>query len=46
MDDIGNTRMGKRSGIRWSHKGAHREAVVRAAVLDRWLTAAYDKAAA
>ncbi len=46
VDDIGNTRMGKRRRMRWSPKGAHRVAVVRAAVLDGRLTAAYQRAAA
>ena len=34
VDDIGNTRMGKRRRMRWSPRGAHRVAVTRAAVLD------------
>jgi hypothetical protein len=38
VDDIGNTRMGKRRRMRWSPKGAHRVAVTRAAVLDGRLT--------
>lgn len=46
VDDIGNTRMGKRRRMRWSPKGAHRVAVVRAAVLDGRLTSAYHRAAA
>ena len=46
VDDIGNTRMGKRRRMRWSPNGAHRVAVVRAAVLDGRLTAAYQRAAA
>lgn len=46
VDDIGNTRMGKRRRMRWSPKGAHRVAVVRAAVLDGRLTSAYRRAAA
>jgi hypothetical protein len=46
VDDIGNTRMGKRRRMRWSPKGAHRVAVVRAAVLDGRLTGAYQRAAA
>ena len=37
VDDIGNTRMGKRRRMRWSPQGAHRVAVTRAAVLDRRL---------
>lgn len=46
VDDIGNTRMGKRRRMRWSPKGAHRVAVVRAAVLDGRLTSAYRRTAA
>ena len=34
VDEIGNTRMGKRQRMRWSPKGAHQVAVTRAAVLD------------
>lgn len=34
VDDIGNTRMGKRRRMRWSLRGARRVAVTRAAVLD------------
>ncbi|MEO0963260.1 MAG: ISKra4 family transposase [Pseudomonadota bacterium] len=45
-DDIGNTRMGKRRRMRWSPKGAHHVAIVRAAVLDGRLTSAYQRAAA
>ena len=37
VDDIGNTRMGKRRRMRWSPRGAQRVAVTRAAVLDRRL---------
>lgn len=37
VDEIGNTRMGKRQRMRWSPKGAHQVAVTRAAVLDRRL---------
>lgn len=37
VDDIGNTRMGKRRRMRWSPQGAHRVAVTRAAVFDRRL---------
>jgi len=40
VDDVGNTRMGKRRRIRWSPQGAHRVAVTRAAVLDGRLTVA------
>jgi len=46
VDDIGNTRMGKRRRMRWSPMGAHRVAVVRAAVLDGRLTGAYQRTAA
>lgn len=46
VDDIGNSRMGKRRRMRWSPKGAHRVAVVRAAVLDGRLTGAYQRGAA
>jgi hypothetical protein len=38
VDDIGNTRMGKRRRMRWSPQGAHRVAITRAAVLDGRLT--------
>ena len=34
VDDIGNTRMGKRRRMRWSPHGAHRVAVTPAVVLD------------
>jgi FtsZ-binding cell division protein ZapB len=34
VDDIGNTRLGKRHRMRWSPQGAHCVAVTRAAVLD------------
>jgi hypothetical protein len=46
VDDIGNTRMGKRRRMRWSPKGAHHVAIVRAAVLDGRLAGAYRRAAA
>lgn len=46
VDDIGNTRMGKRRRMRWSPKGAHRVAIVWAAVLDVRLTSAYHRDAA
>ena len=46
VDDIGNTRMGKRRRMRWSPKGAHHVAIVRAAVLDGRLTSAYRRGAA
>ena len=45
VDDIGNTRMGKRRRMRWSPKGAHHVAIVRAAVLDGRLTSVYQRAA-
>jgi hypothetical protein len=34
MDEIANARMAKKQRARWSPQGAHRVAVVRAAVLD------------
>lgn len=34
VDDIGNTRTGKRRRMRWSPRGARRVAVTRGAVLD------------
>lgn len=34
VDEIANARMGRRQRMRWSSQGAHRVAVVRAAVLD------------
>ena len=34
VDDIANARMGKNSRMRWSANGAHRVAIIRAAVLD------------
>jgi hypothetical protein len=34
VDEIANARMAKRLRMRWSPKGAHRVALVRAAVLD------------
>jgi hypothetical protein len=34
VDEIANTRMAKKQRMRWSPQGAHRVAVVRAAVLD------------
>ena len=46
VDDIGNTRMGKRRRMRWSPKRAHHVAIVRAAVLDGRLTSTYHRAAA
>lgn len=38
VDEIANARMAKRRRMRWSPRGAHRVAVVRAAVLDGRLT--------
>ena len=46
VDDIGNTRMGKRQRMRWSPKGAHQVAVTRAAVLDGRLTVPHRTLAA
>ena len=46
VDDIANTRMGKRRRMRWSPRGAHRVAFTRAAVLDGRLTVANSKRAA
>jgi transposase InsO family protein len=34
VDEIANARMGKKQRMRWSPRGAHRVALVRAAVLD------------
>jgi hypothetical protein len=34
VDEIANARMGKKQRMRWSPHGAHRVALVRAAVLD------------
>ena len=34
VNDVANARMGKKRRMRWSPKGAHRVATVRAAVLD------------
>lgn len=39
VDEIANARMAKRRRMRWSSRGAHRMAVVRAAVLDGRLAA-------
>ncbi len=39
VNDIANTRMGKKQRMRWSPRGAHRVAMVRAAVLDGRLSA-------
>lgn len=39
VDEIANARMAKKQRMRWLPQGAHRIAVVRAAVLDRRLTA-------
>lgn len=45
VNDIANTRMGKKQQMRWSPRGAHRVAIVRAAVLDGRLTAGQTMAA-
>ena len=37
VDEIANTRMGKKQRMRWSLRGAHRVATVRAAMLDNRL---------
>jgi len=46
VDDIANTRMGKKRRMRWSPRGAHRVAVTRAAALDARLTVSHRKIAA
>jgi hypothetical protein len=46
VDDSGTPHMGKRRRMRWSPNGAHRVAIVRAAVLDARLTGAHQRAAA
>ena len=46
VDDIGNARMGKRRRMRWSPRGAHNVAVIRAAVLDGRLSVSNTKRAA
>ena len=46
VDDIANTRMGKRRRMRWSPKGAHRVALTRAAVLDGRLKVSHRQNAA
>lgn len=38
VDEIANARMARRQRMRWSPRGAHRVAIVRAAVLDNRLT--------
>jgi hypothetical protein len=43
FDDIANTGMEKRRGIRWPRKEAHRVAVTMAATLDDRLTVAIRK---
>jgi hypothetical protein len=45
VNDIANTRMGKKQRMRWSPRGAHRVATVRAAVLDGRLSAGQLEAA-
>ncbi|MGI4748381.1 MAG: ISKra4 family transposase [Janthinobacterium lividum] len=42
VDEIANARMAKKQRMRWSPQGAHRVAVVRAAVLDGRLTQAFN----
>ena len=46
VDDIANTRMGKKRRMRWSPREAHRVAVTRAAALDGRLTVSHRKIAA
>ncbi len=46
VDDVANTRMGKRRRMRWSPRGAQRVAVARAAVLDGRLTISHRTSAA
>jgi hypothetical protein len=46
VDEIANTRMAKRRRMRWSPRGAHRVAVVRAAVLDGRLSSHAHRRAA
>jgi len=46
VDEIANARMAKRRRMRWSPRGAHRVAVVRAAVLDGRLHAHEQRLAA
>ncbi|PHS19375.1 MAG: ISKra4 family transposase [Blastopirellula sp.] len=46
VDDIANTRMGKRRRMRWSPRGAHRVALTRAAVLDGRLKVSHRQTAA
>ncbi len=43
-DEIANSRMAKKQGMRWSPQGAHRMSTVRAAVLDGRLKAQGDLA--
>ena len=45
VNDIANIRVGKRQRMRWSPRGAHRVATVRAAVLDGRLSEGKLKAA-
>ena len=45
VDDIANTRMGKRRRMRWSPRGAHRVALTRAAVLDGRLKVSHRQTA-
>jgi hypothetical protein len=41
VDEIANTRMAKRQRMRWSSRGAHRVATVRAAALNGRLESAF-----
>jgi hypothetical protein len=43
IDEIANSRMATRQRMRWSPKGAHRVAVVRAAMLDRRLATQIER---
>lgn len=45
VNEIANVRMGKKQRMRWSRRGAHRVATVRAAVLDGRLSARHLNAA-
>ncbi|MFZ1481206.1 MAG: ISKra4 family transposase, partial [Paracoccaceae bacterium] len=45
VNEIANVRMGKKQRMRWSPRGAHRVATVRAAVLDGRLSNQHLKAA-
>ena len=45
VNEIANVRMGKKQRMRWSPRGAHQVAIVRAAVLDGRLSAGPEVAA-